>query len=40
MVEVGGRSSNDDWTNAKVLCNTEEEMLAVVQEWNSMEVAE
>ena len=38
MVEVGGRNENDDWKTAKVLCNTEEEMLAVVQEWNTMEV--
>jgi len=38
MVEVGGRNENDDWKTAKVLCNTEDEMLAVVQEWNTMEV--
>jgi hypothetical protein len=38
MVEVGGRNENDDWKTAKVLCNTEEEMLAVVQEWNTMDV--
>jgi len=38
MVEVGGRNEDDDWKTAKVLCNTEEEMLAVVQEWNTMEV--
>ena len=38
MVEVGGRDSDSDWKNAKILCTTEEEMLAVVKEWNSMEV--
>jgi hypothetical protein len=38
MVEVGGRDSESDWKTAKVLCNTEEEMLAVVKEWNTMEV--
>jgi hypothetical protein len=38
MVEVGGRDEESDWKTAKVLCNTEEEMLAVVQEWNSMEI--
>jgi len=38
MVEVGGRNENDDWKTAKVLCNTEEEMIAVVQEWNSIDV--
>ena len=38
MVEVGGRNNDNDWKNCKILCNTEEEMLAVVQEWNSMEL--
>lgn len=38
MVEVGGRDGENDWKNCKILCNTEEEMIAVVKEWNSMEV--
>ena len=38
MVEVCGRNNDNDWKNCKILCNTEEEMLAVVQEWNSMEL--
>lgn len=38
MVEVGGRDEENDWKTAKILCNTEEEMLAVIQEWNSMEL--
>jgi hypothetical protein len=38
MVEVGGRNEDDDWKTAKILCNTEDEMLAVVQEWNTMDV--
>jgi hypothetical protein len=40
MVEVGGRDEENDWKTAKILCNTEEEMLAVVREWNTMEVAD
>ena len=40
MVEVGGRDDENDWKTAKILCNTEEEMLAVVKEWNTMEVAD
>ena len=40
MVEVGGRDDENDWKTAKVLCSTEEEMLAVIKEWNSMEVAD
>jgi hypothetical protein len=38
MVEVGGRDDENDWKNCKVLCNTEDDMLAVVREWNSMEL--
>ena len=38
MVEVGGRDDENDWKTAKVLCNTEEEMIAVIKEWNSMEI--
>ena len=38
MVEVGGRDDENDWKTAKILCNTEEEMLAVVQEWNTMDL--
>ena len=40
MVEVGGRDEENDWKTSKILCNTEEEMLAVVKEWNSMDVAD
>jgi hypothetical protein len=38
MVEVGGRDDDNDWKNAKVLCNTEEELLALIKEYNSMEL--
>lgn len=38
MVEVGGRNDDGDWKNAKILCNTEEEMIAVVKEWNTMDL--
>lgn len=38
MVEVGGRDNENDWKTAKILCTTEEEMIAVVKEWNTMEI--
>ena len=38
MVEVSGRDSESDWKTAKVLCGTEEEMMAVIQEWTTMEI--
>ena len=40
MVEVGGRDDDDNWKTSKVLCNTEDEMIAVVKEWITMDVAE
>jgi len=36
MVEVGGRNHDDDWSTAKVICNTEDEVLSVVKQWNTM----
>lgn len=38
MVEVGGRDTDNDWKNCKILCTTEDEMVAVVKEWNTMEM--
>lgn len=38
MVEVGGRDDENDWKSAKILCATEADMMAVVQEWISMEL--
>ena len=38
MVEVGGRDSDSDWKNCKILCNTEEELISLIKEYNSMDV--
>lgn len=38
MVEVGGRNKKEDWANTKILCNTEDELLALVKEYNQMEL--
>jgi len=38
MVEVSGRDEDSEWKTAKILCNTEEEMIAVVKEWNTMDL--
>lgn len=38
MVEVGGRDDNSDWKSAKILCNTDDEMIAVIKEWITMEI--
>jgi hypothetical protein len=38
MIEVGGRDDDNEWKNSKIVCNTEEEVLAVVKEYNTMEL--
>ena len=38
MVEVSGRDGESDWKTAKVLCSTQEEMIAVIQEWTTMDL--
>lgn len=38
MVEIGGRDSENDWKNCKIVCNTEAEVLDVVKEYNSMDL--
>ena len=38
MVEVGGRDSESDWKTAKVMCSTEDEVINIIKEWNTMEI--
>lgn len=38
MVEIGGRDKNEDWKTAKIMCNTEEEVIQLFKEYNVMEV--
>lgn len=38
MIEVGGRDKKDDWKTAKIMCNTEEELVSIIKEWNNMEL--
>ncbi len=38
MVEIGGRNKTDSWANSKIVCNTEEELVALIKEYNSMEL--
>lgn len=38
MIEVSGRNKKQDWSTAKILCNTEEELLAIIKEYNTMEL--
>lgn len=36
MIEIGGRNKKDDWANTKTLCNTEEEVVALLKEYNTL----
>lgn len=38
MIEISGRNKKQDWTTSKILCNSEEELLTIIKEYNSMEL--
>lgn len=38
MIEISGRNKKQDWSTAKILCNTEDELLAIIKEYNTMEL--
>ena len=38
MLEVGGRDKKGDYRNAKILCNTEEELLSLIKEYNALDL--
>lgn len=38
MLEVSGRDDQDNYRTSKVLCNTENELIELIKEYNSMEL--
>jgi hypothetical protein len=38
MVEIGGRNKKEEWATTKTLCNTEDELLSLIKEYNTMEL--
>ena len=38
MVEIGGSNKKGEWASTKTLCNTEDELLSLIKEYNSMEL--
>lgn len=38
MVEIGGRDKKEDWKNTKTMCATEDEVIALIKEWNTKEL--
>jgi len=37
MFEISGRTENDEWATAKILCSNLEELFALIQEATDME---
>ena len=37
MVEVSGQDSDDDWTTAKIMCKSLDEVMAIIKEAHEME---
>lgn len=37
MLEISGRSANDDWSSAKIMCSTVEELVELVKEAAEMD---
>lgn len=35
MVEIGGRDHDDNWASTKTICNTEEDVVALIKEYNA-----
>lgn len=38
MIEIGGRDKKDEWKTAKIMCNSEEDLIAIIKEWNTMDL--
>jgi hypothetical protein len=38
MLEVSGKDKKDDWKTLKLVCNTEEELIALVKEYNATDL--
>ena len=38
MIEIGGRDKKEDWKTTKTMCNTEDELIAVIKEWNTKDI--
>lgn len=38
MMEVNGKDSDGDWKTSKVMCQSEDELIKLIKEYNSMEL--
>lgn len=39
MVDVGGRTENDDWSSAKIMCQTLDQLVSLITEITEMDQA-
>ena len=40
MVDMGGRDKDGDWLNTKLICNTEEELIKLIKQYNAKPLAD
>jgi hypothetical protein len=38
MLEIGGRDSSDEWVTRKLLCNTLDEVIALITEYSKITI--
>jgi hypothetical protein len=38
MLEIGGRDSSDEWVTRKLLCNTLDEVIALITEYSKIPI--
>jgi len=38
MLEVSGKDKKDDWKSVKIVCNTEEELINLIKEYNTTDL--
>ena len=38
MIDIGGKNKKDDWTSTKIVVQSVEELMAIVQEVTNMEI--
>lgn len=38
MVEIGGRNSADDWANVKIICNSLDDVVALLTEYDTVQM--
>ena len=38
MADIGGRDADNEWKTCKIVCNTEEELIALIKDYNAMDL--